>query len=312
MLRGRSGRRRRRHGRRRGRLPARPAWPPARSRRTPAVPTRRARADRRHPRRPRAAQAARARCWSASPPRPSDLRRQRRRQAGPQGRRPHRRQRRLGARGRLRARHQRRGHPRAPTAASVEVPLTDKRQVARAVLDVVESPAAPSRRGGPSVGSVTSRRCGRGHHDATASEPRRTGAHGDQLDLHLGVGDRGPSRQDGRPDLRLRSSTPCSTEDPPSRVACETLRHHRPVHRGRARSRPRPTSTSPASCARRSATSATTASQLRLRRQHLRRDGRHRRAVARHRPGRGRLRGGPRRHVRRGRAEPSRAPATRG
>ena len=64
--------------------------------------------------------------------------RQRRRQARPQGHRPHRGQRRVGARRGLRARHERGGDPRADGAAQ-EIPLTDKRAVARAILDAVST-----------------------------------------------------------------------------------------------------------------------------------------------------------------------------
>ena len=109
--------------------------------------------------------------------------------------------------------------------------------------------------------------------------------------LHLRVRDRRSPRQDRRPDLRLRSSTPSwprtRTAGSPARPCVTTglvvvageittsgLRRH-------PHDRPR----------RRSATIGYDAADIRLRRRHLRRADRHRRAVPRHRPGRRRPRG---------------------
>ena len=60
----------------------------------------------------------------------------------PQGPRPHRGQRRVGAPRRLRARHQRRHHLSADGLVH-NVPLSDKRAVARAVLDAVVARRRP-------------------------------------------------------------------------------------------------------------------------------------------------------------------------
>ncbi len=58
-------------------------------------------------------------------------------------------------------------------------------------------------------------------HRAPSDNPAR-GAARDPLDLHVGVGDRRPPRQDGRPDLR-RHPRRHPGQDPIGRVACETL-----------------------------------------------------------------------------------------
>ena len=80
-----------------------------------------------------------------------------------------------------------------------------------------------------------------------------------QLDLHVRVGHRGPSRQDGRPDLRLdpRRHARAGPEEP---GRLRDLRDHRSGHRRRRDHHRRATSTSPRSCATRSTRSATTAS----------------------------------------------------
>ena len=67
-----------------------------------------------------------------------------------------------------------------------------------------------------------SRRCSRGS-DGRRSRPLDSRAHERVLPLLVRVRHRGPSRQARRPDLRRRSSTRCSREDPDCRVACETL-----------------------------------------------------------------------------------------
>ena len=115
-------RRRRRDGRRRRRLPARGAPPPARSRRTPACP--RSCSSRRPTSSPGSARpSGRARCSSASPPRPPTCVANADGEAAAQAPRPDRRQRRQRPRRRLRARHQRRHAAAAPTADPVTVDL---------------------------------------------------------------------------------------------------------------------------------------------------------------------------------------------
>ena len=229
--------RRRRHGRGRRRLPARGPAAGGRSRRTTAPPevvlepTTDILADL------GARQAGRARCSSASRPRPTTSWPTRAGKLAAQGPRPHRRQRRLGARRRLRARHQRGRDPRRPTARDHDVPLADKRAVAAAVLDASSSGAIRN-----------------------PIPPPTRSTREQALDLHLGVGHRGPSRQDGRPDLRRRPRRhPGRGPDGAGRL--RDARHHRPVRRRRRDHHDRPTSTSPGSSARRSRASATTASR---------------------------------------------------
>ena len=199
-------RRRRRHGRGGGRLPARRRRPTSKIKKAEGVPDDRARADPRHPRRPRRAPSGPARCWSASPPRPSDVRRQRRRTSwsaraldlivandvSAPG---------VGFEHDTNAGRDRLG----ADGMEHEVPLGRQAGGGR---------GGPRRRRGPPPSvcrpALTA--------TTTRQEPRC-----DPLHLHLGVGHRGPSRQDGRPDLRRRSSTPSSPQDPMARVACETL-----------------------------------------------------------------------------------------
>jgi hypothetical protein len=114
----------------------------------------------------------------------------------------------------------------------------------------------------------------------TISPPRSTR---DQLDLHLGIGDRGPSRQDGRPDLR-RVLDAILAQDPNGRVACETL-----LTTGLCVVAGEITTSAYVDIpkiARETINGIGYDNGVRLRRQHLRRDHLDRRAVARHRPGR--------------------------
>ena len=103
---------------------------------------------------------------------------------------------------RLRARHQRGHHPRGTAGPTSRSPCADKRAVAGAVLDaVVDVRSQP----------------------ISTTEPAQTQEQREQpLHLHLGVGHRGPSRQDGRPDLRRRPRRH-PRRGPDGRVACETM-----------------------------------------------------------------------------------------
>ena len=154
----------------------------------------------------------------------------------------HRGQRRRRPRRRLRARHQRGRHLSAAGRRASMVALADKRDVAR---------RGARRRGGPpptSSGSLN---------PTDSDQLRQPRSTREPLDLHLGVGDRGPSRQDGRPDLRRRPRRdprrrtrwpgwPARPWSPPASPSSP------------ARSPPRPTSRSPRSSARRSTASAST------------------------------------------------------
>ena len=257
-------RRRRRDGRRGRRLPARRRRPTPRSRRPDGVPAGGARADQRHPRRPRRPAAARPddRRLRGRDRRPA---RQRRRQARPQGDRPHRGQRRVGPRRGLRARHQRRGDPRRRRRGRRRSP-------------------SPTSGPSPAPSSTQSRPQG-----ATRDPP---------VDLHLGVRDRRPSRQDGRPDLGLDPRRhPRRGPDGPRRVRDDG--HHRPRHR-RRRDHHQRLRRDPADRPRDDQGHRLRPRVGRLRRQHLRRDHLDRPAVARHRPGRRHRARDPHRRVRRG------------
>ena len=203
----------------------------------------RARADRRHPRRARALPSAPGRSWSASRPRPNDLVEHARGQA----RRPSA------------------STSWSPTTSSAadsgfevdtnravlldadggveELPLLTKDALAGVILDRIAAlhSAAP-------VASPTMRRRVRSLTRSHSVEEESD----EQAHLHVGVGHRGPPRQDGRPDQRQRARRGAA---PRTRTgASRARRWSRPACAwSPARSAPRRTSTSPASPATRSA-----------------------------------------------------------
>ena len=118
------------------------------------------------------------------------------------------------------------------------------------------------------------------------------------MDVHLGVRDRGPSGQDGRPDLRLDPRRhPGGGPDGARRVRDDG--HDRARHR-RRRDHHQRLRRDPADRPRDDQGHRLRPGVGRLRRQHLRRDHVDRPAVARHRPGRRHRARDPHRRVRRG------------
>ena len=311
-------------GRRRRR---RRAWPPrsptSGPRRPPTGklkkargrPRDRARADARHPRRPRARPSGRARCSSASRPRPTTCA--------------------ANAADKLRA------QARSTSSSANDVSQPDagfEVDTNRAILldaarrDRGRRPLLAKLR----VGRADPRRESPRLLGGAATDPHRpTGACVEQLHLHVGVGHRGPPRQDVRPDLRRGARRDLRARTRTSRVACETLcttglvvvageittqayvdiparrARHRPRHRLRPRVATASTAT-PAASSPRSTSSRPTSRRASTRREEIR-DGAARplRRGRRRRPGddvRLRLRRDRRPHAD---ADLARAPARR-
>ena len=289
-------RRRGRHGRRRRRLPAGRAWPTTSSRRPTASP-------RSCSSPPPTSSPASAR---AKPPgqmlvgfaaETDDVRANAAAKLRAQGPRPHRRQRRR----------------RPPASASSTTPTRCVILAAprRATHDVALDRQASGRPSASSTPSSSERRPQLSHRRAPPDP------HTEQEHTVTSWTFTSESVTEGHPD-KMADQISDSVLDailaagPDGRVACETLRHHRPVPSSPARSPPPPTSTSRKIVRE-------TINGIGYDRESFGFDGNtcgvmvaHRRAVARHRPGRRRLRRGPHAARPARTCSTSRAPATRG